>query len=176
METFQGVPLVPAEVFQFVVSARVRDRDGVCVWTPPGRTLTAGTRPPLRRAVLLEGAYPRVFHVKPFVFEPKSDRLFQGSDTDLPFIAELLKAIPQLQLSVEGHVNFGNSDTSAHELSRSRARAVRVRLMALGIDKARLRDVGHGHSRPRYPKRSSLAVKNRRVEFVITNPECLQLL
>ncbi|MDR3741027.1 MAG: OmpA family protein, partial [Terracidiphilus sp.] len=177
MDTFQGVPLVPSEVFTFVVCARLRrNTDGLCEWTPPGRTLTAGTRPPLRRAVLLEGRFPRVFHVKPFVFEPKSDRLFGGSDTDLPFVAELLKAIPTLTLSVEGHVNFGNSESNAHVLSCSRARAVRVRLQALGIDKARLRDVGHGHSRPRYPKSSSLSSKNRRVEFVITNPECLQLL
>jgi len=173
-DLFHGEPLVPAEVFRFIVTAKVRSGGpGGSAWTLPGAMLTAGTLPPSGRVVLLEGKRPRVFVVKPLVFESGSDRLFSGSDTDLPEVAELLKAIPELALSVEGHVNFGTTASAACDLSKKRARAVRVRLMSLGIDKSRLTDVGHGFGKPRYPKGSSLSTKNRRVEFVILNPEVL---
>jgi outer membrane protein OmpA-like peptidoglycan-associated protein len=108
------------------------------------------------------------------VFESKSYNLYPGSDTDLPEVAELLRAFPNMLLSVEGHVNFGTRTDTALDISKGRARAVRVRLMSLGVDRARLRDVGHGFSKPRYPRGSALAGKNRRVQFVILNPEeCL---
>jgi len=174
-DLFHNQPLEPAELFTFVITARIRPEDGSApgVWTSPGPALRAGTLPPKSRVVLLEGRFPRIFHVKPLVFESKSYNLYPGSDTDLPEVAELLRAFPTMQLSVEGHVNFGSRADTALDVSRGRARAVRVRLMSLGIDRSRLRDVGHGYSKPRYPRGSALAGKNRRVQFVILNPESI---
>jgi outer membrane protein OmpA-like peptidoglycan-associated protein len=173
-DLFHNQPLVPAELFRFVVLARVRyQSQEYGVWSAPGPSLVAGTAPPTSRVVLLEGRFPRIFHVKPLVFESKSYNLYPGSDTDLPEIAELLRAFPDMIVSVEGHVNFGAKTEQAIEVSKGRARAVRVRLMELGVDRKRLKDVGHGCSRPRYPRNSSLSSKNRRVQFVIMNPECI---
>ena len=166
-DEFHNNPLVPAEAFRVVVSARVRGADQTKGrWSSPGPVLLASTRPPTGRVALLEGRWPRVFVVKPLTFEQGSDRL-KGTDSDLPEVASVLQRMPEMQLSVEGHVNFGQTEGAAVELSRARARAVRVRLMGLGIDRSRLSDFGHGWLRPRYPKGSTLAAKNRRVEMVV---------
>jgi len=70
-----------------------------------------------------------------------------------------------MEVSVEGHVNFGQKDKKAKELSLARATKVVRKLVQFGTSKSRLTPNGHGWTRPRFPRGSKHAKKNRRVEF-----------
>ena len=80
---------------------------------------------------------------------------------------EMLKAGPQLVVSIEGHTD--NTGTAAHNkaLSRQRAEAVVAALVARGIDPKRLSAVGWGPDQPVADNASEEGrAKNRRVEVV----------
>ena len=106
-------------------------------------------------------------------------------------MTDILKEHPDMRVSIEGHVNFGQTPAQAQTLSMGRARQIRIRLASLGIDRARQECVvellqccgvvvtcltrvllscscvGHGYSKPRFQAKTAGANKNRRVEFVI---------
>lgn len=70
-----------------------------------------------------------------------------------------------MEVNVEGHVNFGQKDRKAKELSKARATKVVRKLIELGTSQGRLFPSGFGWTRPRFPRGSAHAKKNRRVEF-----------
>jgi len=70
-----------------------------------------------------------------------------------------------MELAVEGHVNFGQKPASALKLSKERAERVMEALVQQGVAPSRLRAKGYGYERPRFPRKSPFAKKNRRVEF-----------
>jgi outer membrane protein OmpA-like peptidoglycan-associated protein len=82
-------------------------------------------------------------------------------------VAEMLKANPQLKISVEGHTD-GRGDRKANiALSEERAKAVMQELIALGIDSKRLTAVGYGPDKPIGDNNTEEGrAKNRRVELV----------
>lgn len=82
-------------------------------------------------------------------------------------IAKLLKTNAPLKLSIEGHTD--NTGSAAHNLALSKDRAVAVRdkLVALGIDPARLKTGGFGSDKAVAANDSEAnQARNRRVELV----------
>jgi outer membrane protein OmpA-like peptidoglycan-associated protein len=84
-------------------------------------------------------------------------------------VAQVIKANPQLELiRVEGHTDDKGEDGANLVLSRSRAEAVRDRLIMEGIDAGRLEAVGYGEAKPIAPNKTNKGrEQNRRVEFTI---------
>lgn len=87
-----------------------------------------------------------------------------------PVIAQvvaLLKANPDLKLSIEGHTdNIGLHDYNL-KLSKDRAAAVVAALVAQSIDAGRLSSTGYGSDKPIAPNETDAGrAKNRRVELV----------
>ncbi len=85
----------------------------------------------------------------------------------LNMIVQVMKDNPDLKFEVDGHTD--NSGAAPHNLtlSQQRADAVKVQLVKMGIDAARLSSKGFGDTKP-ISDNSSLDGKanNRRVEFV----------
>jgi outer membrane protein OmpA-like peptidoglycan-associated protein len=82
-------------------------------------------------------------------------------------IYKFLKDDPSLKFEIDGHTD--NSGDAQHnlQLSQQRADAVKVRLVSLGIDAARLTTKGFGNSMPIADNSSPEGkANNRRVEFV----------
>ena len=82
-------------------------------------------------------------------------------------IAELMRANPQLQLSVEGHTDNVGTPEANKVLSANRARAVMDAVVARGISPERLTSTGFGQESPIADNRTEEGrAKNRRVELV----------
>ena len=84
-------------------------------------------------------------------------------------IANVLRTRPTMRLRIEGHTDARGTVKHNMTLSQSRAEAVRVHLVGLGIDGTRLEARGFGPEQPIETNRTgSGRERNRRVEFVIT--------
>jgi outer membrane protein OmpA-like peptidoglycan-associated protein len=82
-------------------------------------------------------------------------------------IAGLMRANPQLQLSVEGHTDNAGSPEANEVLSANRAKAVMDAVVARGISPERLSSTGFGQASPVADNRTEEGrAKNRRVELV----------
>lgn len=107
------------------------------------------------------------------------DVIQKGGDRDLPAFCDLMKQkhMEGTRVSIEGHVNFGQSKEEAKKLSevcscvcvycegfavalcpcaqvycfppQGRARQIKIRMTSLGLDKSRIDAVGHGYTKPR---------------------------
>lgn len=82
-------------------------------------------------------------------------------------ICDMMQKHPALKFRVEGHTdNTGNASLN-QTLSESRAKAVRDKLIQMGIDGNRLTSKGYGMSKPVDSNNTPEGkAKNRRVEFV----------
>ena len=82
-------------------------------------------------------------------------------------IAEMLKQNENLKISIEGHTDNVGTNKSNQTLSENRAKSVLNALVALGIDKTRLKSKGWGASKPIADNKTEEGrAKNRRVEIV----------
>ncbi|MDD5222443.1 MAG: OmpA family protein [bacterium] len=82
-------------------------------------------------------------------------------------IAALLKAHPELKVSIEGHTDNVGTPESNKTLSALRAKSVMNAVVQKGIAAARLTAVGWGQEKPIADNRSEEGkAKNRRVEIV----------
>ncbi|MCR9288375.1 MAG: OmpA family protein [Bacteroidetes bacterium] len=82
-------------------------------------------------------------------------------------IADMLKAHPDLKLSIEGHTDSDGSTSYNLKLSEARAQAVKAALLNLSISESRLQASGFGETKPMFPNDSDGGkMKNRRVELV----------
>ena len=82
-------------------------------------------------------------------------------------IARLLQANPALKLSIDGHTDDTGTAERNRELSKQRADAVVVALLAKGIDAARLSAQGFGADKPLVANSDDASrARNRRVELV----------
>jgi OOP family OmpA-OmpF porin len=82
-------------------------------------------------------------------------------------VAQMLKANPELNLTIAGHTD--SSGTWAHNktLSENRAKAVLQALVAQGIAAGRLASVGYGQDKPIADNSTEAGkAKNRRVELI----------
>ena len=87
----------------------------------------------------------------------------------LEALAAALSDCPPVALSIEGHTDGVGATQANQTLSERRAQAVLDRLVALGVDGARLTAVGFGESRP-VAENSSVAGRreNRRIEIIVS--------
>ena len=82
-------------------------------------------------------------------------------------VVAMMKEHKDLQFVIEGHTDSKGKADANLQLSEDRANAVRVKLIALGIDQSRLTAKGFGSSRPIDKNETAEAMaNNRRVEFV----------
>jgi outer membrane protein OmpA-like peptidoglycan-associated protein len=82
-------------------------------------------------------------------------------------IVQMMKANPELKISVEGHTDNVGNPKSNKTLSDNRAKAVVSAIVAQGIDTKRLSAVGHGQDKPIADNKTEEGrAKNRRVELV----------
>lgn len=82
-------------------------------------------------------------------------------------IVQMLKANPQVKISVEGHTDNVGNPKSNKMLSDDRAKAVVKAIVAQGIDAKRLSSAGHGQDKPIADNKTEEGrAKNRRVELV----------
>lgn len=93
------------------------------------------------------------------------DRSFKG----LNEVARLMKADPQLRLTIDGHTDNVGSDASNETLSSHRAAAVKAYLVKQGIDAGRLLSTGYGEAKPIADNTTAAGrQKNRRVEMTLS--------
>jgi OOP family OmpA-OmpF porin len=82
-------------------------------------------------------------------------------------IVQMLKANPDLKISVEGHTDNVGNPKSNKVLSDDRAKAVVTAIVAQGIDAKCLTAVGYGQDKPIADNKTEEGrAKNRRVELV----------
>lgn len=99
-------------------------------------------------------------------FESNKAVLLPGSSVTLDKVASSLLAHPKVSVEIEGYTD--NSGTSAynHQLSLSRAEAVKAYLVSRGVPADRMTTKGFGEDSPLVPNTSAAnKAKNRRVEL-----------
>lgn len=120
------------------------------------------------------------FYNNTYAFKP-------GAEHELNQLVDFLKANPTVNIQIQGHTANHASDIrpdpnykgqgkewnfkgSAMELSEKRALEVEAYLLKHGIDKGRLRAVGYGDTKKRFPDAKTFeeSEKNMRVEAVVT--------
>jgi OmpA-OmpF porin, OOP family len=82
-------------------------------------------------------------------------------------IYSMMKKDPALKFEIDGHTD--NTGNAAHNLtlSQSRAEAVKVQLVSMGVDASRLTTKGFGDTKPLGSNDTSEGkANNRRVEFI----------
>lgn len=98
-------------------------------------------------------------------FETSSYALLPASDAEIANLEKLLKATPALRIELGGHTDDVGDDKANQLLSEQRANAVRDRLLAKGIDPARITAAGYGETKPVVPNDSDEhRALNRRTE------------
>jgi OmpA-OmpF porin, OOP family len=100
-------------------------------------------------------------------FDTDSDHIRDESRPTLDKIVALLKARPDLKLSVDGHTDSSGAAEHNQDLSTRRAKSVVAYLTAAGIGAGRLSPAGYGATRPVASNDTALGrAQNRRVELV----------
>ena len=102
------------------------------------------------------------------LFDVNSDRIRPESAPTLLEIADMLKAHPDLKLTIEGHTNNTGDAAANQTLSEHRAASVKSTLVSTyGIDASRLATKGFGASKPAASNDTAEGrQQNRRVELV----------
>ena len=95
------------------------------------------------------------------LFKLATAELLPAAAPALDQLAAELQARPALRLLVAGHTDRVGESAKNQLLSEQRAEAVRAYLVKAGVAAERLRTVGYGDTRPRYPAPDA---RNRRVE------------
>lgn len=121
---------------------------------------------------LVEVKGGQIVIVKPVFFATNKDVILQKSFPVLESVADALKASPQIKrVRVEGHTDNRGKEAYNIELSGRRAKSVQKWLIAHGIAEDRLDAEGFGPKRPIADNKNEAGrAKNRRVDFVITDP------
>lgn len=105
-------------------------------------------------------------------FKYKSILLLPASKKVLDELVKILKANPELNVSIEGHASQDGNPANHEKLSHARAYSVKVYFESKGISPFRLKVVAHGASKPLLKGFKERALSaNRRVEIKLSNPE-----
>jgi outer membrane protein OmpA-like peptidoglycan-associated protein len=106
--------------------------------------------------------------VLPVTFRPGKAELASGSKSVIDQVIALLKANPDMNLTIEGHTDLTGDEDANIELSKDRALAVRSQIVAGHIRSKRLTAVGLGGSVPVADEGTAEGrEKNRRIELVV---------
>lgn len=98
--------------------------------------------------------------------------LSSGAQSSIRQLADFLKKHPERQVVIEGHTDNQGAAAYNRQLSKERAEAVAHALQAQGISADRITTRGLGPDYPIAPNTTpSGRQQNRRVEFIISNPE-----
>ena len=82
-------------------------------------------------------------------------------------IFDLLKRNPDLKFEIDGHTDNTGNATQQHTLLKTRAEAVKVQLITMGVDASRLTTKGFGDTKPIDKNNTPEGqANNRRVEFI----------
>lgn len=101
-------------------------------------------------------------------FATGSAAISGSTSVEVDNLAQILKAYPDVKLSIDGYTdNTGNADSNM-ALSKSRAYAVKARLVAQGIAGPRISTEGHGSANPVASNDTAEGrAQNRRIEATI---------
>ncbi|GAB4259235.1 MAG: hypothetical protein Kow0027_26700 [Saprospiraceae bacterium] len=103
-------------------------------------------------------------------FDYNQATLRPSSRTIIEEVIEMMKAHPELKLSIEGHTDSDGAADYNLALSEKRAAAVKAAIVDAGIEAGRLNAIGYGEEKPIMPNHNPEAkAANRRVEFVLLN-------
>ncbi|WPM06129.1 OmpA family protein [Borreliella sinica] len=103
-------------------------------------------------------------------FYPDSFQILQKEYKKLDLIAKLLEKFKKNNILIEGHTEPFGLEEEMRVLSEKRARAIGNYLIKMKVkNKDQILFKGWGSKKPKYPKSSPLAAKNRRVEITILN-------
>ncbi|WP_432833144.1 OmpA family protein [Dactylosporangium sp. CA-092794] len=101
-------------------------------------------------------------------FENNSATLTPQGRAVVENAASILKANPNIKVSIEGHTDLRGTAEHNQTLSEARAKTVLDTLVSLGIAPDRLTSRGFGESRPKVQGSDDAAnAVNRRVEFIV---------
>ena len=103
-------------------------------------------------------------------FQKNSSILTNASYKVIDDVVKLLKANPELKLTVEGHSSKEGAYDVNIRMSNARATAVKTYLLSKGVDAARVEAIGYGPDRPLTTSEDEAEqAKNRRVELKLSN-------
>ena len=99
-------------------------------------------------------------------FETGGDQLTASSQGELNRILAAFKQAPAPEIVVIGHTDTVGTESVNDAISLQRAQSIRARLVAMGIDAARIEAAGRGKREPLVPTADGVAEpRNRRVEI-----------
>ncbi len=99
-------------------------------------------------------------------FKPDSTALTSDGIVAVGKVADALKAVPTVRITITGHTDTNGDANRNLALSVARAEAVRDELGKLGVDLDRITTVGEGGSKPLVPNDTPAnRKKNRRIEI-----------
>jgi len=161
------------------------DGDGVCDGldqcpdTPAGTRVDAHgcpveTREKQMETELVQTGMIRLHNVN-FDFDKATIR--PDAYAVLDTVGRVLSRYPQLRIQVAGHTDARGSDAYNFALSNRRAASVRNYLLShfSALQRIQVTSRGYGESKPLLPNTSEENMaENRRVEFVVMNPEALK--
>lgn len=111
-----------------------------------------------------------VVNLPDVLFEFDSARLTSDARRTTRQIAEVLRAVPDRRVAVEGHTDSVGTISYNQRLSEARARAVADELISAGVSRRAVSVRGFGESDPIASNRTEAGrQRNRRVEVVIEN-------
>ena len=101
-------------------------------------------------------------------FASGSDVIDAASQVEVDNLAAILNAYTDVKVNIEGYTDSQGNAESNQALSQRRAEAVRLKLLAAGINDARITSQGFGAENPIADNETSEGrAQNRRIEVVI---------
>lgn len=104
------------------------------------------------------------------VFDTGKSTIKASSNDELAELAIIMKANPELLLSISGHTDNVGNDISNMDLSKARAYAAKDRLVSLGVESSRIQVFYYGETKPVASNETAEGrQQNRRVDFDVTS-------
>jgi outer membrane protein OmpA-like peptidoglycan-associated protein len=119
--------------------------------------------------VVREDMNINLFFSNGVMFKKNSFEITETYKRDVVKFKEVIDRFPGTRLLIAGHTDDTGTDEINNKLSMKRAQSVYDLMIKTGVDPNRMKVVGYGETRPRFPNDSEVnRLKNRRVEIIIT--------